>query len=57
MSLARKLKRKGLNRSRCCNTQMLRKEGYDTDTHEFWVCLICGKEKWLERSSSERRDS
>ena len=39
MSFARKLKRKGLNKTSCCGKQMTYKDGYGH------VCEKCGKGK------------
>ena len=39
MKFARKLKRKGKNKTRCCGEQMTYKDGYG------YVCEICGKVK------------
>ena len=39
MGFARKLKRKGKNKMRCCGQQMTYKDGYG------YVCEICGKMK------------
>lgn len=51
MSFTRKIKRtNGLpNIARCCKTNMWNKPGYDTETHHFFVCPKCGKEKWVRK--------
>lgn len=48
MSLARKLKRKGLNKTSCCGGQMVYKEGYGV-----YVCLRCGKERRATQVGAE----
>ena len=46
MSFARKLKRKGLNKTSCCGKQMLHKEWSDgNDFYDVYVCDRCGKIK------------
>ena len=50
MSFKRKVMRKNRPTSkRCCGCPLTHKGGYDTDTHEFWFCEVCGKEKWIEK--------
>lgn len=51
MGFARKIKRANNPKTpRCCNMKMTRKVGYDTETHDFYFCRNCGKEKWIERT-------
>lgn len=53
MSLTRKIKRaKSSKEPRCCKNKMTRKMGYDTDTHDFYFCENCGKEKWIDKSGN-----
>lgn len=33
----------------CCGQKMSRKSGYDTDTHDFYFCEVCGKEKYVAK--------
>lgn len=33
----------------CCGKKMSRKSGYDTDTHDFYFCEVCGKEKYVAK--------
>lgn len=33
----------------CCGKKMDRKDGYDTDTHDFYSCEVCGKEKYVAK--------
>ena len=50
MSFKRKMARKNKIRpKRCCGQPLTAKSGYDTDTHSFFVCTVCGKEKWIEK--------
>lgn len=51
MGFARKIKRANAPKLRCCNMKMSRKMGYDTETHNFYFCEKCGKEKWVEIKS------
>ena len=49
MGFARKIKRANTPKApRCCKMNMTRKMGYDTETHIFYVCENCWKEKWVE---------
>ena len=43
MSFTRKMKRR--NKPHNGNHSWVHKSGYDTETHEFWFCEHCGKEK------------
>lgn len=58
MGFARKLKRRAMlkDQKRCCGRKMSRKMGYDTETHDFYFCEICGKEKCVKRLESEATD-
>ena len=58
MGFARKLKRKAMLRDvkRCCGQKMSRKMGYDTETHDFYFCEVCGKEKYVKHPESEAPD-
>ena len=49
MGFARKVKRRNMPKVHCCGRKMTRKMGYDTETHDFYFCENCGKEKWVER--------
>ena len=50
MGFARKVKRANAPKvPRCCKNKMTRQMGYDTETHIFYFCEHCGKEKWIER--------
>ena len=50
MSFKRKMMRKSkTHKKRCCGCPLTHKAGYDTNTHEFWFCEVCGKEKWIEK--------
>lgn len=54
MGFTRKIKRANtLKAPRCCKQSMTRKTGYDTDTHDFYFCENCGKEKYVERKENE----
>jgi hypothetical protein len=64
MGFARKIKRRNTPKvTRCCGMKMERKMGYDTETHDFYFCENCGKEKWVERPNcgakmdGERKDN
>ena len=46
MSFARKMKRKNKPHTQ---PGWEHKKGYDTETHEFWINTINGKEKWIEK--------
>jgi hypothetical protein len=35
--------------------KMSRKMGYDTETHHFYFCEFCGKEKWVVVEQEGRR--
>lgn len=51
MSFARKLKRKGLNKTSCCGKQMLHKEwSDDNDSYDVYVCDRCGKIKEVKKN-------
>lgn len=51
MSFARKLKRKGLNKTSCCGKQMYQKEEWsDDDLYEIYVCDRCGKIKKVTKA-------
>lgn len=50
MSLARQIKRQGLNKYSHCGRKMTPKEGYNTEKYELWVCEKCGKTKWIEKA-------
>ena len=57
MGFARKIKRANMPKAHCCGRQMTRKMGYDTETHDFYFCESCGKEKWVKRpDSGEKMD-
>lgn len=47
MSFARKMRRKGLNKTSCCGGQMLHK--VLDDNYDFYVCRKCGKEKRIKK--------
>ena len=49
MSFTRKMKRR--NKPHNGNHSFVHKSGYDTETHEFWFCEHCGKEKWIEKEN------
>ena len=49
MSFTRKMKRR--NKPHNGNHSWVHKSGYDTETHEFWFCEHCGKEKWIEKEN------
>ena len=49
MSFTRKMKRR--NKPHNGNHSWVHKSGYDTETHEFWFCEHCGKEKWIEKDN------
>lgn len=54
MSVTRKIKRANApKKPRCCKERMTRKQGYDTDTHIFYYCESCGKEKWVKRENTD----
>lgn len=55
MGFARKTKRANALKvvPRCCKMKMSRKMGYDTETHVFYFCECCGKEKWVETKSND----
>lgn len=58
MGFARKVKRANMPKIHCCGRRMTRKMGYDTETHDFYFCENCGKEKWVERKpDGERNDN
>ena len=63
MGFVRKVKRANAPKvPRCCNMKMRRKMGYDTETHDFYFCENCGKEKWVKRPNCgadmrERKDN
>lgn len=54
MSFARKLKRKGLNKTSCCGKQMYHKEWSDSDDvqYEVYVCDRCGKIKKVKKNET-----
>ena len=54
MGFARKLKRKSMLQDirRCCGQKMSRKMGYDTETHIFYFCEHCGKERFVKRADN-----
>lgn len=54
MSFARKMRRKGLNKTRCCGQQMLQKAWGD-DLYDFYVCGRCGKEKRIKKEETNDR--
>jgi hypothetical protein len=58
MGFARRLKRRAIlkDQQRCCGQKMCRKMGYDTETHDFYFCEICGKEKYVKHHESEGTD-
>lgn len=57
MSFGRKIKRRNSPKEpRCCKMPMTRKMGYDTETHNFYFCECCGKEKWVEVKPSGERE-
>lgn len=47
MSFARKMKRKGLNKTSCCGGQMTYK--VLDDNYGFYVCRRCGKKKRIKK--------
>ena len=49
MSFTRKMKRR--NKLHNGNHSWVHKSGYDTETHEFWFCEHCGKEKCIEKKN------
>ena len=53
MSFARKMRRKGLNKTSCCGQQMLHKAWGDDrdDLYDFYVCGRCGKEKRIKKEA------
>jgi hypothetical protein len=54
MGFARKVKRSNAPKvPRRCKMKMSRKMGYDTETHHFYFCECCGKEKWVEVKSDD----
>ena len=56
MGFARKIKRANAPKvPRCCKMNMRRKMGYDTETHVFYCCDKCGKEKWVKIPNCGKR--
>lgn len=54
MSFARKIKRANIPKMpRCCKQPMTRKMGYDTETHTFYFCENCGKEKCVKKENTD----
>ena len=52
MSFARKMKRKGLNKTSCCGEQMLLINlSWFADEYDVYVCLKCGKEKLIKKEA------
>ena len=54
MSFTRKMKRR--NKLHNGNHSWVHKSGYDTETHEFWFCENCGKEKWIEKEDKHEQE-
>lgn len=50
MSFARKMRRKGLNKTSCCGQQMWHKAWGD-DLYDLYVCGRCGKEKRIKKEA------
>jgi hypothetical protein len=48
MSFARKMRRKGLNKTSCCGKQMWHKAWGDEE-YDLYVCGRCGKEKRIKK--------
>lgn len=48
MSFARKMRRKGLNKTSCCGQQMLHKTWGEYD---LYLCGRCGKEKIIKKET------
>ena len=55
MSFARKIKRANTPDiiPRCCKSKMWNKPDYDTETHGFFVCPKCGKEKYIKKEKED----
>lgn len=51
MSFARKMRRKGLNKTSCCGQQMWHKAWGSDDLYDLYVCVICGKEKRIKKET------
>ena len=50
MSFARKMRRKGLNKTSCCGQQMIYKNlSWFIDEYDVYVCSRCGKEKLIKK--------
>lgn len=58
MSLRRKVLRALLNKHpHCCGERMLTKSDGETDTEILYVCLNCGKEKWVKKVKVRREEN
>ena len=51
MGFLRKVKKANAPKLRCCGMKMTAKMGYDTNTHSFYFCEKCGKEKWVKKEN------
>jgi len=57
MSFARKMKRKGLNKTSCCGEQMWRKNlSWFANEYDVYVCAKCGKEKIIKKEIKNVRN-